>query len=92
MNEISFGKASTMNQAPEPVVYEKDKDAYTRWGHWIVNVHPVKCPNTGKITRCEKHITVNPKASLSGQTHFGRGEKYIGLEGSTMVYVNGMIF
>ena len=89
MNETAFGKASTMNQAPATVVYAKGKDARTRWGYWIVNEHPVKCPDTGKIIRCEKYITVDPMASLSGQTHFGRGGKYIALEGTTMVYVNG---
>ena len=92
MIQDKFGATATMTQNPAPVVYAKGEEANTRWGHWIVCEHPVTNPETGKITRCEKHITVNPMASLSGQNHFGRGETYIGLEGVTKVYVNGKIF
>ncbi len=79
-------------QMVEVVVYEKDVEEETRWGFWRVVTHPVECGKTGKIIECQKHITVNPEASLSLQVHKGRGETYIGLEGTTHVCVNGDIF
>jgi len=81
-------------QMVEAVVYEKGKESAPdlTWGHWIVIEHPVKDKKTGNAIECQKHITVNPKNSLSLQIHKGREEIYTGLEGVSKVCVNGEIF
>ncbi len=86
---VQFNKGAEMK---EPVVYAKDVEDFTRWGHWIVITHPVECAKTENIIECQKHITVDPQASLSLQIHKGREEIYKGLEGTTKVCVNGEVF
>lgn len=76
----------------DAIVYEKGREADTRWGHWIVTHDVKKNPETGRPVECHKDITVNPGASLSAQLHWGRGERYTGLAGVTGVYVNGHVF
>lgn len=83
-----FGEAATM---AEIIVYELGKKEETRWGFWEVVTEPKKGAND-TVVECQKHITVNAGASLSLQVHKGRGETYIGLEGTTHVCINGEVF
>lgn len=85
---LAFEGAANM---PEIIVYELGRTEQTRWGMWEVVTEPKK-DEKGTITECQKHITVNPGASLSLQCHVGRGETYIGLEGTTHVCINGEVF
>tara|TARA_B100001750_G_C15493304_1_gene592599 strand:- start:555 stop:1316 length:762 start_codon:yes stop_codon:yes gene_type:complete len=83
----SFQKANKVES------YKEGDEARTRWGHWKITKVVYADPDT-KTTpiRCEKDILVEPGESLSSQAHYGRGELYEGISGTTMVCVEDKIF
>lgn len=98
---MAFG-ISANNQATSVVEFEEASkvesykagdEAKTRWGYWKITNVVYADPETKTIPiKCEKDITVDTGESLSSQAHYGRGEVYTGLSGTTMVCVEDKIF